>query len=110
MERKYFVKSGWIFNLESMDDRLMCLIYDAEEGNLTFPVEIAGTVCRDEDDIYALKEECNRLEWTAKSGKVTGKEYGRIKEIVTWRVSARYARCLASGMSERDAGLCFEDM
>ena len=26
--RKYFVKGSWIFNLESMDDKLYCIKYD----------------------------------------------------------------------------------
>ena len=109
-ERKYRVKMDWIFNLESMQDRLWCIIYDMEEGKAQYPIEIAGTVCEDEDDIHSLMEECSDLEWTAKSGKVTGKEYGRIKQIVEWRVMARYLTCLANGMSEKDAGACFEDM
>ena len=108
--RKYRVKTDWIFNLESMNDKLWCIIYDIEDGKIQLPIEIAGTKINDEDDVYALKEECNELEWIAKSGKVTGKEYGRIKQIVEWRVMARYCRCLESGMSEKDAGMCFSDL
>lgn len=109
-ERKYWVKQGWIFNLESMHDHVWCIIYDAEDGKIQFPFEVAGRIMNDEDDLYALIDECNQLEWIAKSGRVTGKEYGRIKEIVNYRVMARYVRCLESGMSEYKAGACFEDL
>ena len=108
--RKYFVKGSWIFNLESMDDKLHVILYSLEDDELEFPITIAGTVVSDFDDMYALIEECDMLQMIAKSRKVTGKEYGRIKEIVSWRVDQRYLRCLASGMSERDAGECYADL
>ena len=109
-ERKYRVKGEWIFNLESMHDKLWVIENDVIEKELDFPFEIAGKTIKNFDDLDDLKAEVEALEWTAKSGKVTGKEYGRIKAIVEWRTMARYARCLASGMSERDAGKCFQDM
>ena len=108
--RKYYVKGSWIFNLESMHDKLWCIIYDIREGEIQLPIEIAGTVCNDEDDIHRLLDECADLEWTAKRGKVTGKEYGRIKELAEWRILVRYATCINAGMSESKAGICFEDM
>jgi len=108
--RKYWVKREWIFNLESMNDKLWCIIYDMREGIITSPVEIAGRICRDEDDVQEIIDEADKLEWIAKSGKVTGKEYGRIKQIAEWRALQRYCTCLANGMSERDAGMCFADM
>lgn len=109
-DRKYFVKSSWIFNLESMDDKLWCMIYDIRDGEITLPIEVCGKVINSEDDIDELLDECHSLEMIAKCGRVTGREYGRIKTIVDWRTNVRYARCLASGMNERDAGRCFEDM
>ena len=108
--RKYWVKQNWIFNLEAMDDILHCIIYDIQDGILNCPVEIAGTKCNDEDDVFSLIEEAHNLQWTAKCGKVTGKEYGRIKQMVEWRVMQRYLRCMSSGMSESDAGVCFSDL
>lgn len=110
MERKYWVKGGWIFNLESMHDKLYCIIYDIEDGKINLPITVADTVINDVSDVYELIDEAANLEWTAKSGKVTGKEYGRIKQLVSWRVNQRYATCLRAGMNERDAGMCFEDM
>lgn len=109
-QRKYYVKSTWIFNLESMTDKLHCIEYDIQDGLLDFPFEVAGTQINDYDDIYSLLDEVQRLEWTAKRGKVTGKEYGRIKEIVNWRVMQRYCTCINNGMSENRAGQCFEDL
>jgi len=108
--RKYFVKQSWIFNLESMHDHLWCIIYDWEDGKVNFPIEIAGKTINDVDEIQELLDECCELEWAAKCRKVTGKEYGRIKAIVEYRVMARYVRCLNSGMEERFAGECFADM
>lgn len=108
--RKYRIKMSWIFNLEAMHDKLWCIIYDAQDGKVQFPVYIAGTKCEDEDDIMAVMQEASELEWIAKSRKVTGREYGRIKEIAEWRINQRYMACMANGMSERDAGRCFEDM
>lgn len=108
--RKYFVKTSWIFNLEAMNDKCWCIIYDIRDGKITLPIEIAGKIINDEDDVFAIKEEAENLEWIAKSRKVTGKEYGRIKELVEWRVNQRYMTCIAAGMDERQAGGCFEDL
>ena len=108
--KKYWVKGSWIFNLESMHDKLGCIEMDVFEDKLSFPFEIAGTTINDFDDLQALTEECGELEWAAKSGKVTGKQYGRIKAIVEWRVNQRYVTCLNHGMTESDAGQCFEDL
>lgn len=109
-EKKYFVKQGWIFNLESMQDKVACIGYDVDDGKIQFPIEIAGKDMNSFEDLEAIREEAYELEWKAKSGKVTGKEYSRIREIVTWRVNQRYMTCIASGMSEADAGICFQDM
>lgn len=108
--RKYFVKGSWIFNLESIHDKVWCMIYDVQDRKITLPINVAGKEINDESDLFDLIEEASQLEWKAKSGKVTGKEYGRIKALVEWRVYQRYARCMASGMNERDAAGCFEDL
>lgn len=107
---KLRIKESWIFNLESMDDMLHGIKYDLEDGKISFPLTIVETKIKDFDDLYALIDECETLQWVAKSGKVTGKEYGRIKNIVNWRVEQRYFRCLANGMNEKDAGVCFSDL
>ena len=109
-EKKYFVKGGWIFNLEAMHDHLWCIIYDMRDEQIKPPVTIAGKQYYNEGEIRELMDECGDLEWYAKSGRVTGQEYGRIKAIVEYRVGCRYAKCMNSGMSERDAGECFADL
>lgn len=110
-EKRYMVKEDWIFNLESMHDKLFVIELDLREDKLQFPFEVAGKTIKDYDDLDALANEAAELEYKAKSNRgVTGKEYGRIKEIVSWRVMQRYARCMASGMDEKDAARCFEDM
>ena len=110
-EKRYFVKEDWIFNLESMHDKIWCLAEDVREGKIALPFTVADKVINSEDDLDTLQDEAETLEWKAKSSKgVTGKEYGRIKAIVSWRVMARYTACLANGMSEAEAGRCFADI
>ena len=93
-----------------MHDKLWCIIYDMRDGIIDYPVEIAGTICKNEDDVQGILDEAYELEWAAKSRKVTGREYGRIKEMVEWRVYQRYATCMANGMSDRNAGASFADL
>lgn len=109
-EKKYFVKESWIFNLESMHDKIYCLSYDIRDKKIELPFTVAGKTINSEDDLWELLEEASDLEGAAKFGKVSSRQYGRIKEIVAWRVEARYVTCLAAGMSEAEAGKCFEDM
>lgn len=111
VEKRYFVKESWIFNLESMHDKIFCLMYDVRDKKIELPFTVAGKTINDEGDLWELLDEAGNLEGAAKSSRgVTGKEYGRIKEIVAWRVEARYVACMASGMDESEAGKCFEDM
>lgn len=109
-ERKYMIKESWIFNLESMHDKVHCLSYDIRDKKIELPFTVAGKVINDESDLWELLDEASTLEYAAKTRKVTGKEYGRIKAIVSWRVEARYCACMAAGMEEAQAGQCFEDM
>lgn len=109
-QKTYPVRESLIFNLESMHDKLFVMEMDIEEGKLNFPFEVAGKTINDWDDLEAIREEADKLQWIAKSRKVTGKEYGRIKAIAEWRVMQRYARCLEAGMSEAQAGACFADL
>lgn len=103
-ERKYFIKAAFRTNLASMCDKLHCLMYDMEEGKCD-TVEVMGKVY-DIDTISDLINECSRL-LSASSGKVTGKEYGRIKEISEARDMMRYKACINSGMSEKRASQAF---
>ena len=111
VEKRYRIKESWIFNLESMHDKIFCLSYDIEEGKIILPFEVAGKTINDVSDLFDLLDEADALRDKAWSDRgVTGKEYGRISEIVAWRVNARYNACMASGMDEKEAGKCFEDM
>ena len=61
-----------------------------------------GKITGEEYDFWSdTAEECERL---MHRGWLSGKDYGRAKEITTKREWIRYNRCLAAGMSERDAG------
>ncbi len=57
------------------------------------------------DDLY---DEMTDLEMKANFGKVTGKEYGRIKEIQSEMQMHRYMRCVESGMDENRASYAFD--
>lgn len=110
-EKRYRVKQSWIFNLESMHDKIWCLSYDIRDGKIELPFRVAGKTINDSGDLFELLDEAETLlskGWSSKG--VTGKEYGRIKEIVAWRVEQRYATCMANGMEESKAGACFEDL
>lgn len=104
-QKKYFVKMNDRFNLDSMHDHVWCLIYDIEDG-LYDTVELMGETMNI-DMLEEFKDECEDLYGKAISGKVTGKEYGRIKAISAERNMIRYCQCLASGMSEDDASYAF---
>ena len=111
VEKRYRVKQSWIFNLESMHDKIWCLSYDIRDGKIELPFRVAGKTINESQDLFDLLGEAEELTGKAWSSKgVTGREYGRIKEIVAWRVEQRYATCMASGMEESKAGACFEDL
>lgn len=109
-QRKYWVKRDWLFNLDSLYTHIKCIGYDLEDGTQSFPLEIAGTPIKDWDDLDKIQRECNQLLRTAQWGKVTGKEYGRIKAMVEYRCWARYEQCLASGMDEDRASASFDSL
>lgn len=108
-EKRYPVKESYLFNLESIHDKVWCLIYDLRDGEITAPFTVAGKTVNDEDDLFAILDEAETLRSKA-SRPVTGKDYGRIKALVGWRVEQRYLACMNAGMDESEAGKCFEDM
>ena len=95
------------FNLDSMYTHIKCIGYDLEDGKIKSAYVCGRTVTL--DNIDELLEEVGDLLSKATWGKVTGKEYGRIKAISEERQMIRYATCIAHGMSERDAGYAFTD-
>ena len=104
-ERKYFVKSAYRANLASMITKLHCFVYDMRDGEYK-TVEVMGKVY-DEITIGDLIEECRELLGKANWGKVTGREYGRIKAISNARDIMRYSTCIAKGMDESKAAYAF---
>lgn len=105
--RKYYCNSSMKFNLDSMYTHIKCIQYDLEDGKIDKAYVCGKTVTL--DNINELLEEVGDLLDKAVWGKVTGKEYGRIKAIAQERQMIRYITCLNAGMSERDAGYAFTD-
>lgn len=104
-ERKYFVKAAYLTNLDTMITKLHCYKYDMQDGEIE-NVEIMGEIY-DINSIYDIIEECQQLLLKANSGKVTGKEYGRIKQISDYRDMMRYSTCIEKGMDESNAAYAF---
>lgn len=107
-EAKYYIKEGWVFNLEAMWDKLWLIAHEAKDED--FPMVIGGYICRNAEEVMDVREWSEELHSWAFSRKVTGKAFAEIKKIVNWRVMVRYNTCVAAGMNENDAGRCFEDL
>lgn len=102
---KYYVNAAMRTNLDSMYTSLTNIIYDMMNG-LYSEKEIMGKRMNF-DEVWGLRAEVEYLYNKADFGKVTGKEYGRIKAISDERNMWRYSRCIASGMSEDKAAYAF---
>lgn len=102
--RKYYVKAGWRTNLDTMLTKVELYDYDMRDGEYD-TIEIMGKVY-DVVTIEELKDELRHL-ISVSYGKVTGKEYGRIRFISEYRDQLRYATCIANGMSESKASYAF---
>lgn len=102
--RKYYVKSGMRFNLDSMSTSLSLKIYEMQDGEYD-TVWIMGKKL-DLDGVEALKDEVDDLLMKANFGKVTGREYGRIKEISEERDAWRLARNIEAGTPDEYLGYC----
>lgn len=103
-ERKYFVKEGYRTNLGSMYTKARLIAYDLELGEYNH-VQLVGKTY-DVDTIYEFLDELEQLSYVA-FGKVTGKEYGRIKAISEEMDWMRYCSCIANGMDESRAAYAF---
>ena len=93
VKKLYPVSERIEFGLESMYEHARYMMEcEYADGNIT----------DEEYDFWeSIAEECGNL---MHSGWLPGKEYGRAKELTIEREWIRYNRCLAAGMSERDAG------
>jgi len=105
--RKYFVKEAYRTNLESMRIHAWNAIYDITDGKCN-KVDIMGKMM-DISDLQNFILEIEDLDNKARFGKVTGREYGRIKAISDARNMIRYCQCIDAGMSEDHAGYAFID-
>ena len=75
----YPVSENIQFNLESCHDKYSVLMHQAwEEGNY-----------EEEEKLAKLRDEVDALTFRASSGWLSGKDYGRAKEIVAWRMMMR---------------------
>lgn len=94
---KYYPVSERIeFGLESMYDKAMYMI------TCEFP---DGKISNEELDRWMdIADECARL---MNRAWLSGKDYGIAKKLTIEREWMRYTRCLAAGMSEREAGQAF---
>ena len=104
-ERKYFVKAAYRANLDSMLTKLHCISYDMEAGEYD-TITLMGKVY-DIETIEDFKDEVRELLGYANWGKVTGKQYGRIKAISDARDWMRYNTCISKGMDESKAAYAF---
>lgn len=103
-ERKYFVKSGMRTNLDTMLTKVELIEWDLRDGEYN-EVNILGKTY----DVVTIEDLLNELRHLigVSYGKVTGKEYGRIKYISEYRDMQRYATCIARGMDESRAQYAF---
>ena len=104
-ERKYWVKASYRTNLDSFITKCQCIWYDMVDGEYD-EIELLGKKYN-AGNIYGLIDECQVLLGIANCGKVTGREYGRIKQISEFREWQRYNTCIANGMSEDKASYAF---
>ncbi len=85
--KHYPVSENMRFNLEACHDKLSLMILDAErEGNFKLA-----------DELYERRDEADRLAWTSGDGWLSGKDYGKAKELVSWRTALRIQANIEGG-------------
>lgn len=106
-ERKYFCNSSMKFNLDSMYTHVKVAEYRMIDGEID-AIEVCGgkwTLDNIDELLAEIDDLLNKAVW----GKVTGKEYGRIKAISEERQVIRYCQCIDAGMDENRAAYAFTD-
>ena len=83
-----------VFNMDSMHDKLFCIMYDIEEGKISVPFTLLDVEITCADDVYELVEECDKWSSVIRSRALGSDEFARVMDIVNWR---EYQRSLASG-------------
>lgn len=85
--KHYPVSENMRFNLESCHDKYSNMMFDAmQAGNW-----------EEEERISKLRDEADELAFKAGYGWLSGKDYGRAKEIVAWRTMMRDTACAQAG-------------
>lgn len=105
--KTYYCNESMKFNLDSAYTLVTNIWFDYVQEVRTNPMVIFGRTIRNDLDAYDLREEIANLALKAQFSKVTGKEYGRIKEIQQERQIIRYSKCIESGMDESRASYAF---
>lgn len=87
---KYYpVSESMMFNLESCHDKYSVMIYEAQDK---------GDIARVEE-LEKLRDESDELCGKASYGRyLSGKDYGRAKEFVAWRICMRDLACATAGV------------
>lgn len=85
---KYYpVSMNMRFNLEACHDKLSLMIWEAERnGDWKLAEELENR-----------RNEADRLAWTAGDGWLSGKDYGKAKELVSWRTGLRVEANIKAG-------------
>jgi hypothetical protein len=83
---KYYpVSQNMQFNLEACHDKLSLMMWEAERNG---DWKLA-------EEIEARRDEADRLAWNG--GWLSGKDYGKAKELVAWRIEQRIQANIEGG-------------
>ena len=83
----YPVSENIKFNLEACHDKMSLMMYDAErEGDWD-----------SYEKIQKQRDLADELSWKASSGWLSGKDYGKAKELVAWRIEKRIEANVEAG-------------
>ena len=100
--KTYYCNSSMKTNLDTMYHRAKNLEYDFERGIQTEKVYIDGAY-QNFDTISDLVDELYDLWDKAMYGKVSGKEYGRIKQLQIENQNWRYEKNIKAGRTPAEA-------
>lgn len=85
--KHYPVSEQMKFNLEACHDKLTLMMYDAEEKGDTKAYE----------ELSKARDESDELSFKASYGWLSGKDYGKAKEYMVWRIEKRIEANIEGG-------------
>lgn len=85
--KHYPVSENMKFNLEACHDKLSLMIWDAERNG---DWKLA-------EELEERRNEADELSGKAGYGWLSGKDYGKAKELVTWRIEKRIEANVEAG-------------